>query len=290
VRFSLQDDGMLLMKDGSTSYYLKKDKSASKTHIKEYEARIAEGFVYSAAAENASDENAGFVGTWYMCYISAGGFTGDMRSMDVNYTLVLREDGTGTVDYPEFTDGIWYEQDGFAYFGQGGDNADMPMALMDGGFMQYGSDLGGYLIMSQDPNAVYDPSMGTALIAPGLEFATYPPATPAAPTEIITDVNARLERKFVAASYTSVGVTMDASMLGNEYSVIFYENGTCDFTMAGRTMPSLPWGMQKVAVGLDQVDAFVINYYGMVFNAILTDTGFDMDYYGTMTLHFVPAE
>ncbi len=26
------------------------------------------------------------------------------------------------------------------------------------------------------------------------------------------------------------------------------------------------------------------------FNAVITDTGFDMDYYGNMTLHFVPAE
>ena len=34
----------------------------------------------------------------------------------------------------------------------------------------------------------------------------------------------------------------------------------------------------------------VISYYGMMFNAVLTDTGFDMDYYGTMNLHFVPAE
>lgn len=242
-------------------------------------------------AEPAASADNGFVGTWHMVYLSSGGFTGDMRPMGVNYTLELRADGTGTVDYPEVTDGIWYEQDGFTYFGQGGDSADMPMALMDGGFMQYGSDLGGYLILSQDPTAVYDPSMGTALIAPGMEsFETPAPAAPAAPTETITDVNARLERKFVATTYTSMGATMDASMLGTEYSVIFHENGTCDFTMAGMTMPNLPWGMQQVSVGLNQVDAFVINYYGMAFNAILTDTGFDLDYYGTMTLHFVPAE
>lgn len=238
----------------------------------------------------AAPADSGFVGTWHMVYLSSGGFTGDMCPMGVNYTLELRADGTGTVDYPEVTDGIWYEQDGFTYFGQGGDNADMPMALMDGGFMQYGSDLGGYLIMSQDPNAVYDPSMGTALIAPGIDTVETPVEAPAAPTETITDVNARLERKFVVTSYTSMGQDFDASMLGTEYSVIFHENGTCDFTMAGMAMPNLPWGMQKVAVGLNEVDAFVINYYGMMFNAVLTDTGFDMDYYGTMNLHFVPAE
>ena len=117
-----------------------------------------------------------------------------------------------------------------------------------------------------------------------------PVEVPAAPTETITDVNARLERKFVAATYTSFGQTMDAAMLGGEYSMVFHENGSCDFSMAGMAMPNLPWGMQKVAVGLEEKDAFVINYYGAMFNAVLTETGFDMDYYGTMTLHFVPAE
>jgi hypothetical protein len=35
---------------------------------------------------------------------------------------------------------------------------------------------------------------------------------------------------------------------------------------------------------------YSINYYGTVFNCTPTDTGFDMDYYGTMTMHFVPAQ
>jgi hypothetical protein len=79
-------------------------------------------------------------------------------------------------------------------------------------------------------------------------------------------------------------------MLGAEYAVVFHENGLADFTLAGMTVPSLPWGLQKVAVGLTSVDAFAINYYGSMFNAVLTDAGFDMDYYGTMTLHFVLAQ
>jgi len=45
-----------------------------------------------------------------------------------------------------------------------------------------------------------------------------------------------------------------------------------------------------VAIGLNKTDAFSINYAGMTFNAVPTPTGFDMDYYGTMTLHFVPVE
>ena len=63
-----------------------------------------------------------------------------------------------------------------------------------------------------------------------------------------------------------------------------------DFCISGTVVTGLPWGLQKVGVGLTQVDAFVINYYGTAFNAVITDEGFDMDYYGTMTLHFEAAE
>jgi hypothetical protein len=245
-------------------------------------------------APEASEGDIGFVGTWHMCYLSSGGYTGDLRPMGVTATLILNEDGTGSFDYPEPTEGIWYEEDGFTYFGQGGDNADMPMALLDGGFLQYGSDLGGYLILSQDINAVWDPSMGTALIAPGMDATPAPvvtaePAAPAVPVEAV-DMHDLLDRKFVVKSYTSAGRTDDGSLLGAEYALFFREDGTCDFTLAGTQIPNLPWGLQKVAVGLGEVDAFVINYYGTMFNCVPTATGFDMDYYGTMTMHFVPAE
>lgn len=105
------------------------------------------------------------------------------------------------------------------------------------------------------------------------------------------DMQARMDRKYIAKTYTDAtfGQTYDASALG-EYSLIFHENGTCDFGIAGTVMSNLPWGLQEVSVGLNTVDAFVVNFYGMMFNAVLTDEGFDMDYYGTMTLHFVPAE
>ena len=83
---------------------------------------------------------------------------------------------------------------------------------------------------------------------------------------------------------------MDASTLGVEYSIIFHANGTCDFVMGGINTPGLGWGLNQVSMGLTQVDAFVVNYYGVNYNFIPTETGFDMDFYGTMNLHFVPAE
>jgi hypothetical protein len=35
---------------------------------------------------------------------------------------------------------------------------------------------------------------------------------------------------------------------------------------------------------------YAINYYGTMFNCTPTASGFDMDFYGTMMMHFVPAE
>ena len=68
-----------------------------------------------------------------------------------------------------------------------------------------------------------------------------------------------------------------------EDALLFRDNMTCDFTMAGFTAANLPYTVSAEGV-------YVINYYGTMFNCTPTDAGFDMDFYGTMMMHFVPAE
>nr|MBR4281609.1 leucine-rich repeat domain-containing protein [Clostridia bacterium] len=111
-----------------------------------------------------------------------------------------------------------------------------------------------------------------------------------APAAMFNSYEDYMDIKFVAKTYTSFGTVQDASTLGAEYAVTFHANGTCEFVMAGMNTPGLTWGLQEVAMGLTKTEAFVINYYGMNYNCIPTGTGFDMDFYGTMNLHFVPAE
>ena len=53
--------------------------------------------------------------------------------------------------------------------------------------------------------------------------------------------------------------------------------------MAGFTAANLPYTVTAEGV-------YAINYYGTMFNCTPTDAGFDMDFYGTMMMHFVPAE
>ena len=128
---------------------------------------------------------------------------------------------------------------------------------------------------TEHSQATAEPEMPTATEAPSATFSSY---------EDYMDI------KFVAKTYTSFGTVQDASTLGAEYAVTFHANGTCEFVMAGINTPGLTWGLQEVAMGLTKMEAFVINYYGVNYNCIPTETGFNMDFYGTMNLHFVPAE
>lgn len=231
-------------------------------------------------ASDLPEELQGFVGIWHMVYTATGGLTGDLRTMGVNCMLCLYDDGTGSIDFPSYEEATWYDDEGIVRFGESG----MPLTLLEDGFLQYGSTMGGYMIFSQDAEAVYTPA------AAAQPTATEAPAAAPAAARTFEQLTDYLNIKFVANAYTMAGQTYDAATLGVEYSLLFRENGTCDFIMAGMPMEGLSWGLDSVAIGLTKVDAFSINYYGMAFNAVPTATGFDMDYYGTMTLHFVPAE
>ena len=131
------------------------------------------------------------------------------------------------------------------------------------------------MVFSQDEAAVWTPA-AAATPAP----TAAPTAAPQAP---VTGDVAHLNTRFVCRTYTSAGFTMDASMLGAEYALVFHDNGTADFTMAGFTAANLPYTVTAEGV-------YAINYYGTMFNCTPTDAGFDMDFYGTMILHYVPAE
>ena len=221
-----------------------------------------------------------YVGTWHLVYLATGGLEGDLRSMGITGKLELNADGTGKLSGAADDSGNWYDDEGQVRFGQ----AEAPLTLLEGGFLRYGSQLAGYMVFSQDANAVWSP----APAATEVPVATAAPA--AAPSASFDSYEDYMDIKFVATTYTSFGNTMDASTLGAEYAVTFHANGTCEFIMAGINTPGLTWGLQEVAMGLTKAEAFVINYYGVNYNCIPTETGFDMDFYGTMNLHFVPAQ
>ncbi|MBR5289078.1 MAG: leucine-rich repeat protein [Clostridia bacterium] len=284
----INGEGQLVM-ESQGMVFVRGEGSADGEEMSEDEMLLALLEALAAMEEGESgvpEHLQGYLGEWHMVYMNFGGMSGHPKTvLGLDSKFTVNEDGTASVGFPIDKNGNWYEEDGNVYFGEEG----MPLTLLSDGCLQYGSQLGGYFVFSKDPNATWEPTAGQAMtLAPGV--SNLPGATAQAQSAGFTTMEERLEKKFVAKTYTSFGQTMDASMLGAEYAVTFHANGLADFTLSGMTVPSLPWGLQKVAVGLTSVDAFAINYYGSMFNAVLTDAGFDMDYYGTMTLHFVLAE
>ena len=87
--------------------------------------------------------------------------------------------------------------------------------------------------------------------------------------------------KYVCVNADVSGFTMEASMLGGEYSMIFHEGGALDFVVVGSAMPGLTW------TTLDSGN-FSVDFYGNKLEIIWTEAGFDMNYMDAMLMHFVP--
>ena len=229
--------------------------------------------VSGSDASGLSEALKPYVGTWHMVYIATGGLEGDLRTMGVTAKLELNADGTGKLSGAADDSGKWYDDEGTVRFGQGGS----PLVLLDGGFLRYGNQLAGYMVFSQDAAATWSPASAAPVVPSATAAPTAAPQAPAGGNVQYVG------QKYVCKTYTTFGQTMDASMLGAEYALKFGADNMAEFTLAGFTVPFLPYTVNAEGV-------YVINYYGTMFNCVPTATGFDMDYYGTMTMHFVPAE
>ena len=106
---------------------------------------------------------------------------------------------------------------------------------------------------------------------------------PSAVTELL------IENKYVLTDADVNGYNMTAAMLGNyEYSVLLHQDGTVDFVMAGVDIPGLVWTYGKVPTDAGELDGVIIDYYGQPLYLVPTDSGFDMDYFDSMRMHFAP--
>ncbi|MGN0801548.1 MAG: leucine-rich repeat protein [Candidatus Faecivicinus sp.] len=283
MRGSIQPDGALcLEEDGAKLYFTRGTAASGAETVATPEPEVT---------EPASDGMAAYIGTWHACYLVTGGMTGDPRSaFNLDIVLELNADGTGSLTFPEPEAHVWYQdaESGAVFFGEGGDAPDMPLTLLEDGFLQYGSTvgdgnaLGGCIIFSQDPNAVWTP-----------EFADEPPVSatesPSAPvTAADGSAEDRLERKFICTSADINGYAMDAAMLGGEYSMTFHADGTMDFIMVGTSISGLVWTQGVVQTDAGEAAAFLVDYYGNTLEAVWTEEGFDMNYFDSMLMHFAP--
>ena len=281
--FILLDDGTLCVEEDGAKLIFSRDGAATEPAVTEPEVNEP------APAEPVPDELSAYVGSWHACYLMTGGMTGDPRSeFGLDIALELNADGTGSLIFGEPEQGVWYQdENGYVYFGEGGEAPDMPLSLLDGGFLCYGSmdgdgnALGGYILFSQDPGAVWVPE------AEAEPAATEIPFVPTEPVAVPDGADPeRLERKYVCVSAEVSGYTMDASMLGGEYSLTFHADGTVDFVMVGTSVPGLTWTQGTVLTDAGEAEAFIVDYYGNTLEAVCTEQGFDMNYFDSMLMHF----
>lgn len=100
-----------------------------------------------------------------------------------------------------------------------------------------------------------------------------------------------LEKKYVMTDADVSGYNMTAAQLGNyEYSLLFHEDGTVKLVIAGADIPGLTWAFGKGPTEAGEVDGIVINYYTQALYIVPTEKGCDMDYFGSMLIHFAPEE
>lgn len=124
-----------------------------------------------------------------------------------------------------------------------------------------------------------------AAAEPTAEFNPAVTPEPAAGAEIM------LEKKYVMTDADVSGYNMTAAQLGNyEYSLLFHEDGTVKLVIAGADIPGLTWVFGKAPTEAGEVDGIVIDYYTQALYIVPTEKGCDMDYFGSMLIHFAPEE
>ena len=212
-----------------------------------------------------------FLGTWHLQTLDMGGMVMNATDIGMQMVLTFHADGTVSMYDGETTEtGMWTVTDGAASV------MDMSLTITEDGSLCMAED-GAQLLFGRDGAAGAEMSEEELMLALLAMMAqTEIENTASDPTDI-------LYKKYVAKQFSMSGMTMDASMLGSEYSLYFRDDGTCDLSMSGVELPNVPWNWTDDT-------ALVIDYYGVEFPIVLTETGFDMDYYGTMTLHFEAAE
>ena len=219
-----------------------------------------------APARPVGAEGEPFLGTWSGVSMEIEGTEYSLTEFGMVMELTFSADGTVTLFDGEETDAAaWYVEDGAAIVD------DMPAILQPDGTLTMEEDGAKLIFARTDGAAQPEPDD-----LPGADLPEHPAAED------------RLERKYVCASAEVEGFAMDADMLGAEYSLTFHADGTMDFVIAGTALPGMTWTQGVAQTESGEADAYLVDYYGNQMEAILTEEGFDLNYFDSMLMHFIP--
>ncbi|MGN0778620.1 MAG: leucine-rich repeat protein [Aristaeellaceae bacterium] len=143
-----------------------------------------------------------------------------------------------------------------------------------------------------DASVLADLVATSAAAAPVVQPTVEPQATAepqATSAPVATGVEILLNHKYLMTDADVSGYTMTAAMFGGlEYSFLLREDGTADITIGGVGVPGLTWAYAAVATEEGSVDGIIIDYYGQPLSLVPIETGFAMDYFGSMLIRFAP--
>ena len=266
VSFALQDSMLVVSEDGMTMTLSREKPEAS------------------AASIPVIDESAtigDLKGVWALAHVTMDGVTLPAEAAEMaGDTLVVYGDSCDLTLQGMTLDGLTCSMDGYALL----------ISILDGEAAATLREDGTLCLEMSDVTLWYERTGD----APEITAEPVPEATsePAAmPEPAASGAEAMIGKKYVMTDADVNGCNMTAAQMGNlEYSILLQEDGTVTFVMAGSDIPGLTWAYGRIPTEAGEADGIVIDYYTQALNLAPTEKGFDMDYFGSMLMHFAPED
>ena len=266
VSFALQDSMLVVSEDGMTMTLSREKPEASAASI-------------PIIDESATIDD--LKGVWELAHVTMDGVTLPAEAAEMaGDTLVVYGDSCDLTLQGMTVDGLTCSMDGYALL----------ISILDGEAAATLREDGTLCLEMSDVTLWYERTGD----APEITAEPVPEATsePAAmPEPAASGAEAMIGKKYVMTDADVNGCNMTAAQMGNlEYSILLQEDGTVTFVMAGSDIPGLTWAYGRIPTEAGEADGIVIDYYTQALNLAPTEKGFDMDYFGSMLMHFASED
>ena len=266
VSFALQDSMLVVSEDGMTMTLSREKPEASAASI-------------PVIDESATIDD--LKGVWALAHVTMDGVTLPAEAAEMaGDTLVVYGDSCDLTLQGMTLDGLTCRMDGYALL----------ISILDGEAAATLREDNTLCLEMSDVTLWYERTGD----APEITAEPVPEATsePAAmPEPAASGAEAMIGKKYVMTDADVNGCNMTAAQMGNlEYSILLQEDGTVTFVMAGSDIPGLTWAYGRIPTEAGEADGIVIDYYTQALNLAPTEKGFDMDYFGSMLMHFAPED
>ena len=266
VSFALQESMLVVSEDGMTMTLSREKPEASAASI-------------PIIDESATIDD--LKGVWALAHVTMDGVTLPAEAAEMaGDTLVVYGDSCDLTLQGMTLDGLTCRMDGYALL----------ISILDGEAAATLREDGTLCLEMSDVTLWYERTGD----APEITAEPVPEATsePAAmPEPAASGAEAMIGKKYVMTDADVNGCNMTAAQMGNlEYSILLQEDGTVTFVMAGSDIPGLTWAYGRIPTEAGEADGIVIDYYTQALNLAPTEKGFDMDYFGSMLMHFAPED